>query len=101
MSLRRFLLVRFGRLISYPVRRQLRRFFADCERPELVQSHLLARILVIQTDTQFGRDHHFAQVNTVPDYRRNVPIAPYEYVAPYIERVQKGLPDVMSRALAG
>ena len=42
MSLRRFLLVRFGRLISYPVRRQLRRFFADCERPELVRNTLEA-----------------------------------------------------------
>src|SRR5205823_6743065 len=54
------------------------------------QSELLARILVVQKDTQFGRDHHFADINTVADYRRNVPVAPYEYVAPYIEKVQRG-----------
>ena len=91
MSLRRFLLVRFGRLITYPVRRQLPRFFADCERPDLVQSVLRDQILTIQRDTQFGRDHHFDDINTAADYRRNVPIAPYEYVAPYIEKVQKEL----------
>jgi hypothetical protein len=90
MSLRRFLLVRIGRLISYPVRLQIRRFFAACERPDLVQAELLARILVVQKDTQFGRDHHFDDINTVAEYRKNVPIAPYEYVAPYIEKVQKG-----------
>lgn len=90
MSLRRFLLVRVGRLITFPVRRQLRRFHADCEHPERVQTELLHRILAAQQDTQFGRDHHFADVRTVADYRRNVPVAPYEYVAPYIEKVQKG-----------
>ena len=31
------------------------------------------------------------QLFWVRRYRRNVPIAPYEYVAPYIEKVQKGL----------
>lgn len=90
MSLRRFLLVRVGRLITLPVRRQIRRFHADCEHPERVQSQLLARILAAQQDTQFGRDHHFADVRTAGDYRRNVPVAPYEYVAAYILKVQKG-----------
>jgi hypothetical protein len=90
MSLKRFLLVRVGRVISYPVRRQLWRFEAACLDPEAVQAELLLRILRRQAGTAFGRDHHFADVRTVADYRRNVPFAPYEYVAPYIERVQKG-----------
>ncbi|MCI0701452.1 MAG: GH3 auxin-responsive promoter family protein [Planctomycetia bacterium] len=90
MSLKRFLLVRLGRLLTYPVRRQLRRFDADCEHPQRVQETLLAHILLIQANTQFGRDHKFATIHTVADYRNNVPVAPYEYVAPYIERVQNG-----------
>jgi hypothetical protein len=90
MSLKRYLLVRLGRLISYPIRRQLRRFEAACQTPEAVQTQLLQRILRTQADTGFGRDHHFAAVKTIADYRRQVPIAPYEYVAPYIEKVQRG-----------
>jgi hypothetical protein len=90
MSLKRFLLVRLGRLLTYPVRRQLRQFEAACQNPEAVQAELLLRTLVRQADTQFGRDHKFAAINTVADYRNNVPIAPYEYVAPYIEKVQNG-----------
>jgi hypothetical protein len=90
MSLKRFLLVRFGRLVTYPVRRKLRQFEAACHHPEAVQAALLHHILRKQADTGFGRDHHFRDIRTVADYRRNVPVAPYEAVAPYIERVANG-----------
>jgi len=90
MSLKRFLLVRLGRLLTYPVRRQLRQFEVACETPEAVQNALLFRILRTQAETQFGRDHAFARITTVAEYRRNVPVAPYERVAPYIEKVQHG-----------
>ena len=90
MSLKRFLLVRLGRLISYPIRRQLRQFDTACQTPEAVQAQLLQHILTRQANTAFGRDHKFANVTTIADYRKNVPIAPYEYVAPYIEKVQRG-----------
>jgi len=90
MSLKHYLLVRFGRLISYPIRRQLRRFAVECENPEAVQTQLLFDILRKQSGTAYGRDHSFPSIATLADYRRQVPIAPYEYVSPYIERVQKG-----------
>jgi hypothetical protein len=90
MSFKRYLLVRLGRLLTYPVRRQLRRFEGACQNPEAVQTELLLRILCVQADTQFGRDHKFTAITSVADYRTNVPLAPYEYVAPYIEKVQNG-----------
>jgi hypothetical protein len=95
MSLKRFLLVRFGRLISYPIRRKLRDFEADCQDPREAQTALLLRIIDYQARTAFGRDHHFSAINTVGDFRRRVPLAPYEYVAPYIERVTKGETDAL------
>jgi len=90
MSLKRFLLVRLGRAISYPIRRKLERFLRDCETPEAVQQARLFEILRKQTATQFGRDHRFDAIRTIADFRKQIPIAPYEYVAPYIEKVQKG-----------
>ena len=90
MSLKRFLLIRLGRVLTYPVRRKLREFETACEHPEAVQTALLSHILRKQADTGFGRDHHFASARTVAEFRKNVPVAPYEYVAPYIERVQAG-----------
>jgi hypothetical protein len=90
MSLKRFLLVRLGRMISYPIRAKLARFLKDCEDPRTVQEARLFEILRKQAGTQFGRDHHFGDIRTVEDYRKNLAIAPYDYVAPYIEKVQKG-----------
>ncbi len=90
MSLQRFLLVRVGRLVTWPVRRQLRRFERQCDDPRAVQQALLDRILRKQQGTGFGRDHKFAAIRSVEDFRRQVPVAPYEYVAPYIEKVQAG-----------
>lgn len=88
--MKRFLMVRFGRLLTWPVRRQLRRFEADLFRPEAVQRELLERILADQAGTGFGRDHHFDSIRDFAEYRKHVPVAPYEYVAPYIERVTRG-----------
>lgn len=90
MSLKRFLLIRLGRLISYPIRRQLRLFEADCHRPEAVQTARLLEIVRRHQHTAFGRDHRFDLISSVTDFRRQVPVAPYEYVAPYIERVAQG-----------
>ncbi len=90
MSLKRFFLVRVGRLVSYPTLRQLRQFGSAADQPEAVQTELLLRTLRNQANTAFGRDHQFATVRAVADYRKNVPVAPYEYVAPYIDRVAKG-----------
>src|SRR5579871_2281695 len=79
-----------GKLVAWPTRRRIRAFNAACADPRQMQEELLRSILALQTDTGFGRDHHFAEVRTVADFRRNVPVAPYEYVQPYIEKVQRG-----------
>ena len=90
MSLTRFVLTRLGRLVAYPIHRRLSAFARDCEQPERVQTALLKGILQRQVATAFGQDHHFQQIQTIADYRRNVPVAPYEYVEPYVQRVAKG-----------
>jgi len=90
MSWKRFVLIRLGRLISYPIRRQLRLFASACQNPEAVQTALLLQIVRRNASTAFGRDHRLETVRSVLDYRRQVPVAPYEYVAPYIERVAHG-----------
>ena len=41
-------------------------------------------------DSQFGRDHHFHQIRTPADFRRQVPIGSYDRHEPYIARVRAG-----------
>src|ERR1041384_6615211 len=80
----------FGKIVAWPVRRQLNAFEAATHHPQAVQEALLRRILARQANTDFGRDHHFAAVAGPADFRRNVPVAPYEYFDPYIQRVRNG-----------
>ncbi|MGL4421201.1 MAG: GH3 auxin-responsive promoter family protein, partial [Gemmataceae bacterium] len=89
-SLRRYLLVRLARLATYPTRMRLRRFEAACADPEAAQLALLQGILRRQAATGYSRDHHFHTIRSVAEFRRNVPIGPYEALAPYIARVEAG-----------
>lgn len=92
----RYLLRRvIGRSVAYPIRRRIAAFERDCARPAEAQFDLLQSIVRRQAATAFGRDHHFADIRTVADYRKNVPAAPYEYVEPYIERVKRGETDAL------
>src|SRR5262245_40237503 len=78
------------RTIAPPVRRKLRQFEAATNDPKAVQEAVLNSILRHQADTAFGRDHHFAAVRTIDDYRRQVSVAGYEAIEPYVERVKRG-----------
>ncbi len=85
-----FMLRMAGRVVARPIRRRLAAFEAATHIPEQTQTELLQRIIAKQRDTAFGRDHGFATIQTLADYRKQLPVAPYEYVAPYVQRVQKG-----------
>src|SRR5688572_9405069 len=65
-------------------------FLASCDRCRETQQSLLLDHLGRQRDTGFGRDHHFGDIRTLADFRRNVPITNYDYHAPYIDRVRGG-----------
>ena len=82
MSVTRFLLTRLGRLAAYPIHHRIAAFARACDQPEAVQTDLLLRTLRRQADTAFGRDHGFAGIRTVADYRKQVPVAPYEAARP-------------------
>ena len=58
--------------------------------PSIPKETLLRHILADHADTSFGRDHGFASNPSVADYRRQVPVAPYERLGPYIDRVRRG-----------
>ena len=45
--------------------------------------------------TEFGRLHHFSQIQSLADYKRNVPIQEYEDLKPYIDRMMKGEENIL------
>lgn len=67
-----------------------RRFHYLTKNAVTVQRERLFAQLQRERETAFGRDHHFGEIRSVHDFRRNVPIAGYEYFQPYIERAKNG-----------
>lgn len=63
---------------------------AALAEPERVQAEFLDRLIRRNTETDFGRHHNFAEIDTVADYRRAVPIRVHEEFAPWIEAAIDG-----------
>jgi hypothetical protein len=82
------------RVIGLPVvnraRRLARTFRDQIRHTRAVQEQLLLTQVARHTDTQFGRDHHFAEIRTAADFRKRVPIGGYDRHEPYIDRVRCG-----------
>ena len=89
-ALFRFILGRIGKIVAIPVRRRLFAFEAATHNPDVLQDALLHRFLAAQADTGFGHDHRFRDIATYEDFCRQVPVAGYEAIEPYIERMRKG-----------
>jgi hypothetical protein len=77
-------------VVARPVRRQLTRFEAATGTPREVQERVRRRILAYHADTDFGRAHYFRSIQTVADFRRQLPVAGYEHLEPYLDRVRRG-----------
>ncbi len=79
-----------GKIAAMSVRRRLAAFEEATRHPRETQDALLRRILAHHANTDFARDHRFADIKSLADYRKHLPITTYEYVEPYILRVTKG-----------
>ncbi|HUH33482.1 MAG TPA: GH3 auxin-responsive promoter family protein, partial [Daejeonella sp.] len=59
------------------------------------QLHVFRNLIDQASNTAFGRDHHFAEIKSYEDFKKNVPVREYEDLRPYIERVVHGESDVL------
>src|SRR6516164_1868608 len=78
------------KIVGWPIYRHMWRFNKAAANPRGTQETLLRRILAYHSDTDFGHDHAFGLIRDVADFRRQLPVAGYDYFEPYIERVRKG-----------
>ena len=49
----------------------------SCNAPQQTQARLLKQIINVNRDTHFGRRYNFDLIDTIDDYRHNVPIAKF------------------------
>ncbi len=92
MNLGSTLLTAIARQIVLPgYARQFSRFRACLAKGREIQHSLLFPWLRRCADSRFGRDHGLAGIGSLADYRRQVPVSRYEYFAPYIDGVARGV----------
>ncbi len=61
-----------------------------------IQATLLRRLLAANAESEFGREHHFADISSVEEFQRLVPTHTYEHVQPYIARAAAGQQRVLT-----
>ncbi|MFC2126726.1 GH3 auxin-responsive promoter family protein [Bacteroidota bacterium] len=71
---------------------QIERFM---EHPIETQNNLFQELIRKGTNTEFGLDHSFWNVNDLESYREQVPVRNYERLYPYIERILKGEQNIL------
>ena len=65
-------------------------FRRNSQRAAVVQRRILREIIHKNRDSSFGRDHYFAGITDIDDYRQQVPIREYSQFVPYIDRIYHG-----------
>lgn len=58
--------------------------------PRKVQEALLLSILQQNSNTEFGREYNFSDIENIEQYRARVPVSDYDAMSPYIERQVDG-----------
>ena len=64
--------------------------------PQRTQAQILRTILRSNQHSQFGQQHHFAQIRSPEDYAQRVPIQSYDTLAPSIARHADGETNILT-----
>lgn len=82
-------------LISLAGKSHYRNFIKGCSDVKKTQEELLMDILKRNENTQFGKEHNFADINSPRDYMKKVPIRDFEAHRPYINKIISGESDIL------
>ncbi len=72
------------------VRRQARRFLRGTRDCRKTQRDVLGRLLALNAESRFSKQHQLDKVQTVADFRRRLAVSDYEVFRPSIEELKQG-----------
>jgi hypothetical protein len=86
-------------VFNFMTRDVWREFQDACRDPVAAQKRRLFTILRRNADTDFGREHSFASIRSVEDFRSALPIREFSAFEKYIERMRRGESGVLTADL--
>jgi len=84
-----------GSLVKAKARAERLKFVRKTRAVARTQREVLLDKVRRCAESDFGRDHHFARVDSIRSFRANVPVATFEYFEPYVRKVVEGRPEAM------
>jgi hypothetical protein len=83
-------------LVTAAARRTKNRFVKQTKNVAAVQERFLLDLLRCYQNTELGQHLGLAKINSVEQFRQQVPISPYTIYEPYAQRVAQGIPNVLT-----
>ena len=71
-------------------------FQQETEKPMELTTTLLMKLLEDNKDTEYGRRYGFADIHTIEEYQRRVPVIVYDDIAESLERMMKGEKNILT-----
>jgi len=85
----------FNSIVSWVMKRRIDQIELFLKNPHDVQNDVFTNLIYSARDTDFGREHHFKDINSIEDFNKQVPIRAYEDLFPYIEQTMKGKQNIL------
>ncbi len=71
-------------------------FEEETKHPIEKTTALLMELLQDNKDTEYGKKYDFANIHTIEEYQRKVPVIVYDDIAEYLERMMAGEPNILT-----
>jgi hypothetical protein len=72
------------------------RFNHALHHPEKYQRQILSGLLSRNADSAYGRAHGFSEIRSYEEFRDRVPVVDYDALEPWIARIMRGEPSVLT-----
>ena len=74
----------------------LHAFYEETKRPMETTTELLMKLLHDNADTEYGQKYGFADIHSVEEYQKRVPVIVYDDIAPELERMMDGERNILT-----
>jgi hypothetical protein len=93
VALRQYLLTR---LLHWTGAYQSWRLHRNSYRIQEVQEGTLKKLLSLNADTLYSREHNLGRIQSSQDFVRTQPLSKFPQYAPYVERIKQGETNIMT-----
>lgn len=88
--------MKFLSLFIYPIAHLITKLNQKwIKNPVFYQHKIRIELIIKAKNTVFGKSNNFSNIKNYEDFKKNIPIADYEDLKPYIERIKNGEKNIL------